>query len=220
MITVDDIAGRLRGREQALAQRIGEARVVKVRIDDLMAEVETLGEEVELMGKTSAVLHELSTSVQERFLNAIEKLISEGLTAVFEVPITFRIKSTTRNRQVNLDFELENEDGTTTDLMDARGGGLVSLCGVLLRVVMVRLMADRVRQIMILDEPLGMLSAEYQPAAGELLRKLAHELGIQIIVVSHNPEMLESADKAYELVASPSGVTARIPDGFALRVHG
>lgn len=85
---------------------------------------------------------------------------------------------------------------------------------------MVRLMADRVRQIMILDEPLGMLSAEYQPAAGELLRKLAHELGIQIIVVSHNPEMLESADRAYELVGAPSGVTARIPDGFAMRVDG
>ncbi len=220
MVTVDDIGGRLHRREQALAQRIGEARVVKKNIDLLTAEVAGLGEEVELMGKTSAVLHELSTAVQERFLNAIEKLISEGLTAVFEVPIAFRIKSTTRSNQVNLDFELENEDGTTTDLMDARGGGLVSLCGVLLRVVMVRLMADRVRQIMILDEPLGMLSAEYQPAAGELLRKLAHELDIQIIVVSHNPEMLESADKAYELVGSPSGVTARIPDGFAMRVHG
>lgn len=220
MVTVDDIAGRLRRREQALAQRIGEARVVKGRIDDLTEEVETLGQEMELMGKTSAVLHELSTAVQERFLNAIEKLISEGLTAVFEVPIIFRIKSTTRNRQVNLDFELENEDGTTTDLLDARGGGLISLCGVLLRVVMVRLMSDRVRQIMILDEPLAMLSAEYVPAAGELIQKLSSELDIQVIMVTHQPEFMDTADIAYELVGSPNGVMARIPDGFALRAHG
>lgn len=214
MDTAADISRKFQARQKAFNQRVGEARLTKVRMDSLTEEVETLGQEVELMTKVSAVLHELSTSVQERFLRSIEALISEGLSAVFEVPIAFKIKSTTRNRQVNLDFELENEDGTVTDLMDARGGGLVSLCGVLLRVVMVRLMSDRVRQILVLDEPLGMLSAEYQPAAGELLRKLAHELGIQIILVSHNPELLESADKAYELVGSPNGVTARVPDGF------
>lgn len=214
MVTATDISRKFQARRKAFDQRVGEARLTKVRMDSLTMEVETLGEEVELMEKVSAVLHELSTSVQERFLRSIEALISEGLSAVFEVPIAFKIISTTRNRQVNLDFQLVNEDGTTTDLMDARGGGLVSLCGVLLRVVMVRLMADRVRQILVLDEPLGMLSAEYQPAAGELLRKLAHELGIQIILVSHNPELLESADKAYELVGSPNGVTARVPEGF------
>lgn len=214
MNTSNDIVRELQKRKQAFDQRVGEARIIKSHIDNFTAEVEVLGEEVELMAKVSAVLHELSVSVQGRFLSSIEALISEGLSAVFEVPIAFKIISTTRNRQVNLDFELVNEDGTVTDLMDARGGGLVSLCGVLLRVVMVRLMADRVRQILLLDEPLAMLSAEYVPAAGELIQKLSQELGIQVIMVTHQPEFMDSADTAYELVGSPNGVIARIPEGF------
>jgi ABC-type cobalamin/Fe3+-siderophores transport system ATPase subunit len=96
--------------------------------------------------------------------------------------------------------------GTETNILDARGGGLSALCGVLLRIVILRLMTDRIRQILILDEPLSHLSAAYVPAAGELLRRLSDELDIQIIMVTHQPEFADHATDVYELSSAGSNV--------------
>jgi len=147
-----------------------------------------------------AIFQSLSVSVQETFIRSIESLVSEGLAAVFEEPIQLRIESVIRGGQANLDFSLINEDGTETSLIDARGGGLISLCGILFRIVMLRLLSGRIRQLLILDEPLSHLSDEYIAPAGELLKKLSDDLSIQILMISHQTEFAEYADKAYKLV--------------------
>ena len=63
-------------------------------------------------------------------------------------------------------------------------------------------------QVLLLDEPLAMLSAGRIEQAGALLRRLADELDIQIIMVSHQREFLEVADVAWELEATAQGVAA------------
>ena len=208
MTSVAELESSLRQRQDALQRKVGEARAVTQQQKALDAEIAELSEAIDTTSKVLAVLHALSTAVQARFLTGIESLVSEGLSAVFEEPIKFRITATMRNRQVNLDFSLENADGTDTDLLDARGGGLISLTGVLLRIIMARLMSGQVRQLLILDEPLGFLSSGYQAAAGVLLRKLADELDMQLILVSHNQEIIESADTVYELRRTGQGVEA------------
>lgn len=198
----------LQDRRDAYQRKVGEALAVSRHKGEVETELEHLSDEIETLGKALGVLHTLSTSIQEHFLKGIESLVSEGLSAVFEETIKFHITATTRNKQVNLDFTLENKDGTETDLLDARGGGLVSLCGVLLRVIMCRLMSDRVRQVLVLDEALGMLSSNYQQSAGELLDKLSKELDMQIMLVSHNNEIAETADRLYELRRDGNSVIA------------
>lgn len=208
MPNVGQLELNVRQRQNEFQRRLGEAQAINAHKKELEAELAKLETEVMTLGKVIAILHSLSTSVQERFLKGIEDLVSEGLTAVFGETIQFVITPVVRNKQVNLDFSIHNQDGTETDLMDARGGGLVCLTGVLLRIIMARLMSSRIRQTLILDEPLGMLSSNYQPAAGELLRKLADELDMQLIIVSHNQEIIEHADRVYELQRTEHGVKA------------
>lgn len=208
MPTIDELELSTKQKQSEFQRKLGEAQAINSHKKELEAELSKLEGEVATLGKVIGILHTLSTSVQERFLTSIEDLVSDGLSAVFSEPIRFKITPTVRNKQVNLDFSIHNEDGTETDLLDARGGGLVCLAGVLLRIIMARLMSNRVRQILIMDEPLGMLSSNYQPAASELLRKLADELDMQLIIVSHNQEIIEHADKVYELQRTADGVKA------------
>jgi DNA repair exonuclease SbcCD ATPase subunit len=203
---MDDVTTLLRQKRSRFDQKLGEARAIKRRQGELEKEVEALGLEVSNYDKALAIFHGLSSVVQEHFTQAIEDLISEGISSVFETNLRFKITPDVKGGQSVLDFTISNDDGTETDILDARGGGLSALCGVLLRIVILRLMTDRIRQILILDEPLSHLSAAYVPAAGELLRRLSDELDIQIIMVTHQPEFADHATDVYELSSAGSNV--------------
>ena len=116
--------------------------------------------------------------------------------------IKFRIDSQVKAGQVTMDFRLEDAEGNSTALIDARGGGLVSLCGLILRILIVRLLNSRVAQVLILDETLAMLSEEYRPAAAELLQKMSTDLGIQLLLVTHHSEFMDYADTVFRLSKS------------------
>ena len=49
-------------------------------------------------------------------------------------------------------------------------------------------------QILLADEPTGNLDSENEERIVELLKKLAHEKGYIVIVVTHNPDIAQQAD--------------------------
>jgi DNA repair exonuclease SbcCD ATPase subunit len=196
---VQDVNVLLRQKRSIFDQKLGEAKAVKRRKEELELQIEEMGLSISNYDKALAIFHSLSSVVQEHFTQSIEDLISEGLTSVFETSLQFKITPEIKGGQAVMQFSILNEDGTETDILDARGGGLSALCGVLLRIVLLRLMDDKVRQILLLDEPLSHLSSAYVPAAGELLRRLSDELDIQIVMVTHQPEFADNATDIYEL---------------------
>ena len=206
---LEQIGRELLQLRSSFDQKLGEARALRRQQHEVEAELEGLEENIQNLQKVGAIIQKLTTDVQENFLKVIETLISDGLFAVFGTQIQFKITPTTRNSQVTLDFKLINENGTETDIVDARGGGLLAVCGVLFRLLMVRLLKGRVRQVVVLDEALAMLSSEYRQQAGELLAKLTKELDIQIILVSHQTEINEYADTQNHLVAKNGAVTVK-----------
>ena len=192
--------------EKQYHQRFGEKKVYDREMEKLRLAIDELSSDIQLLDQTLIILQKVSTSIQENFLRTLESLVSEGLTAVFDESIKFKIAPSVKNNIVHLDFELENVDGIVTDIVDARGGGLISFCSVLLRILVVRLLAPfGVRQVVFLDESLGMLSDGYVPAAGEFLSKLAMDLNIQILLVTHQRDLADYADMAYELKRSSTG---------------
>ena len=61
------------------------------------------------------------------------------------------------------------------------------------RVAITRAMAAK-GQILLADEPTGNLDSENEERIVELLKKLAHEKGYIVIVVTHNPDIAQQAD--------------------------
>lgn len=212
-----EVTEKLNEKKRRFNQAVGEARSVKSQVTNLEAEIGTLKQTVDDLRIVSEIIDQMTTDVQKEFLGTIEKIISDGLSSVFETRIEFKISPKVRNKVVTLDFTLLNEDGTETDVVDSRGGGLISLAGVLMRLLMIRLMRPVVQQVAVLDEPLGQLSSGFQPAAMELLAKVAQDLDIQIIMVSHQMEAAEWADVVYELEAGPNGATAHVRQTDRLR---
>ena len=63
----------------------------------------------------------------------------------------------------------------------------------------------KTRRLIVLDEPFRYLSTDLQPKAGEMLRKLSQRLKLQVIMVTHEEEMMEIADRLFSVKLEKSG---------------
>ncbi|TDC71327.1 ABC transporter ATP-binding protein, partial [Streptomyces hainanensis] len=103
--------------------------------------------------------------------------------------------------------------GDVADLPNRRAGELSG--GQQRRVALARALA-RQPEVLLLDEPTAGLDAELRDQIGELLRRLADERGLTILLTSHDPALVARwADQSLELaptvVATPAPKAAPAP---------
>ena len=204
-------------RRRQLDALSGQAQSVILRGKDLKAAIEVLSEDVITLERSAVLLNSLGEERQFKAQIVIEELVTRGLQTIFDDSLSFHIVQTTKAKTASVEFlvrtSLESGIVVDTSVMDARGGGLAATIGFLLRVV-IMLLRDKTNQenIMVLDETFSMVSAEYLDGVGEFLREIVDKTGIQIIMVTHQPEFKNYADKVYHF-SSVNGQTLVSEDG-------
>jgi len=156
--------------------------------DSLVTELEALEKNREEMLKKLELYNEAIEwlkGVRERrvsqVLSALESVVREGLKAVFGPAYDFAIKD---------GFKII-VDGTEYSPKEV-GGGVLDVISFCLRLGLVLLKGYS--PILILDEPFRYLSRDLRPKVRTLLERLSDELNVQIIMITHDPELVpESA---------------------------
>lgn len=189
-------AGRLEQMEadgQLLLQKKEEAEAALIKLESVMGVVKTIED-----------------SWTKNFEQRIADLITNGLQQVFEEDMEFSIEEKVQGDISVLDFKLTQRrpDGSllVTDIMGAKGGGVVSIVGFLLRVIVILSIRPAILPVLFVDESFAHLSKDYVPRAAELLAELSKETGIQIVMITHEPEFARVADRVY-VVSQHNGVT-------------
>ena len=198
-----ELSTSIRNRRRELDAQTGELRNYAERGKALQAELVQLTETEEILSRVSAVLNSLGEQRQLAAQNSIEGLVTRGLQAIFDSTLSFHIIQTTKNNSSYVEFVVRDtySDGTIqeTSVMEARGGGLAATIGFLLRLVVMLLSnRDGRDNILILDETFAHVSAEYLEPLGEFLREIKEKTGVQIIMVTHQPEFIDYADTVYK----------------------
>lgn len=141
-------------------------------------------------------LQTVAKETQEKIRFRLEDIVNLALTSVFGAKYRFEIKFEMKRGQTEAAlvlFDGENE----MDPMEANGGGLSDLLSFTLRVAL--LIISKNRRILILDEPMKFVSADLQETCYDIMKRLSHELDIQIIAVTHEESFIEKADKVYRI---------------------
>lgn len=141
-------------------------------------------------------LQVVAKETQEKIRFRLEDIVNMALTSVFGTKYRFEIKFEMKRGQTEASLVLydgENE----LDPMEANGGGACDIISFALRVAL--LIISRNRRVLILDEPMKFVSADLQETCYDIMRRLSHELGIQIIAVTHEESFIEKADKVYRI---------------------
>lgn len=205
MTDIETASLRVAANRRSLDQRLGEARAVLARGKDLEVEVARLTDEVADLERVSVLLNSLGEERQAAAQSTIEDLVTRGLQTIFDETLSFHIVASVKGKTSVVDFMVRSTlpTGTVdTPVMDARGGGLAATVGFLLRVVVLMLRTQgQGKQLLVLDETFAHVSDEYLEGVGNFLREIVDRSGVQIIMVTHQPEFVEHADKAFRFSA-------------------
>lgn len=130
-----------------------------------------------------ALVEQLQTAAHSR----LSVVVSKCLAAVFgDKAYTFRLVFETKGR---VSYQFERDGELYTDL-DQVGGGVLDVAAFALRVAAVCAARPRPEQVLVLDEPFRFVSKEYRPAVAGLLAAVSAEFGVQIIMVTHAPDLV------------------------------
>lgn len=131
------------------------------------------------------IVQGIAETIQEQAHQQIASIVTRCLEAVFG-PEAYEFKIAFEQKRGKTEARLLFvRDGMEIDPLFAAGGGVIDVAAFALRLACLLLARPQPRKLLVLDEPMKMLSADYHQPMRELLMRLSKELGVQIIMVTH-----------------------------------
>lgn len=191
-----DIAEKELIRERAdLAYLKGQKESLTTYLSGFIAQEMDCATSIDLYTKCVKVLQGIADGVRDSVLKKIEIIVSEALSDIYSQEFTFIIKLETQKNGQILSFQLKDKANFEYNILTSFGGGIKDIISTILRVIVVELHVPKITGPIILDETGRNISKEFQATFGKFLSLLSHKLGRQIILVSHQLDVVEKADK-------------------------
>lgn len=139
------------------------------------------------------VAQKLQSTIEVR----INSICTSALESIFyDDPYEFVARFTSRRGKSECDLVFV-KGGNEIAPLESSGYGACNVANIGCRLSLWSL--NRNRRTFILDEPLQHLSVDRCEDASKTLKELCDRLGIQIIMISHDPEIVNYADKVVEI---------------------
>jgi len=192
----------MKNKAKELLRKFNDLISEKTRI---IKKLDFLASELNLIVKTTMFLTSFSEYCRDKIKNKLEKLANSALNAIFQdKDMEFKIISNKTMRGLNYDLYIFT-NGEITPLIDCKGGGVLDVISLSLKISFLKMFSD-LRQVMILDEPFKNLDAERINLAVEWLKEISTKLSIQFLIVTHEEEIMDIADKKF-IFKLENGVT-------------
>lgn len=141
---------------------------------------------------------EVGAQSQELLQGYIEETVALALQAVFERDYGFVLDFQVKYRQPRAEFFVERPDGVLVKPKDEEcGGGVSDIVALALRFICFSLEDPAPRPFMVLDEPIKWVDPRHRPQAVEFLIEFVERFVIQLLLITHDKELLEAAERIY-----------------------
>jgi len=181
--------------------KLGKLEAITASLQACQNRVQELELTQDTVEKASLFLQSLSDTARIQVIEKISGLVTEVLQAVKDKNLTFKMELGTERGQPDLKFfVVDSLTGKDMDVLESCGGGIADLVSFALRVSLLLKWRPSLERVLICDEQLKFVSVQDQELAGEFIRKLSEQLGLQIIFISHSKTLAEKAHKTFEVV--------------------
>ena len=180
-----------------LEQQKGQRLQIEQSIVSLKQSVKEKQRDQRKHEQAREVIREVGLKTKQQLSFHISDITSLALDAVFNDPYKLVTEFVERRNKTECDLYFER-DGSKVDPLTASGGGAVDVAAFALRVASWSMQRPRSRNTMVLDEPLRFLSADHQEQASVMIKEISQKLGIQFIIITHEPILASYADKIFE----------------------
>lgn len=156
--------------------------------------------------ETQRLIREASRLTLSNLSVRIGTIVTKALTQVLGTGYKFNLDFDIKYNKLATDMYLE-KDGNRYDLRKDNGDGVVDIVALALRVAVLCLDRRKLRRILILDEPCGAVSVNYQQVLGAMIKQLSDMLDLQVVMVaSHGSNMQIPGAKIFDSADFGEGV--------------
>lgn len=190
---------KAKGQEELLQQQQAK---LETQLADLLSKNTMYELEQVLLQKTSEF-------ARAQIKSHIEDIVTNALQVVFQQDLGFQILFDIKAGNPTAEFQVVSKtaDGIlAVPPEDARGGGVVDVVSLALRLAVLQLIRPVIEGPLILDEPGKHVSEEYIQNLGYFLKEFSQKTGRQIIMITHNGHLAEIADKSFR-VSQRNGIS-------------
>jgi DNA repair exonuclease SbcCD ATPase subunit len=186
--------GELQQFRKKLDEKIGRRRLLVENYEKTKTSLSESLLEYENCLKARTIVQSVAKETQSRIEIHIGKLVSCALATVFPDPYIFALRFVERRNSTECDLIFTKNENETDDILNSGGGGVADIASFALRVALWSL--KKSRATFLLDEPDKFLhNPVFQEKASEMMKELCDKLGIQIIMISDQENIITAADK-------------------------
>lgn len=183
---------------QELEQRKGRAAQLEQELKECKRALKLVDRDLQKHEQAREVVKKVGLATQQQLEYHFSDIVTSALEAVFPNPYALSVKFVERRGKTECDIGFAR-DGDVLDPLSASGGGAVDIASFALRIAAWSMLTPRSSSILILDEPFRYLSSNLQNKAGEMLREVTKKLGLQLLIITHEEELENCADKIFQV---------------------
>lgn len=200
--TYEDLERYLNDINLFISREEGKRDKILEEIKNIEKELNNIESRIELLEKVSSLLKKTSEFARNQARLQIEQLVTNCLQYIFESNIEFKIDiKESRDKPIAEFYVITKENGITIKTKPelSRGGGIVDIISLALRIAFLQIHKPKVLGPLILDEPAKHVSEEYIFNVANFLKKTSEMFERQIIIVTHNNHLSAIGSKAYKV---------------------
>jgi len=178
----------------------GQRDLLLSSIDDNQDKVNRLKIAKEQNLKAVEILNLVQKTTRDKIKESFEQIVSYALKYIYSDDYSFELDFSRRGNLSTMDFNIKTpEFSESADPNDTSGGGVLDICALALRMVLLEVSTPKVEGCIILDESLKHLSKEYLFKASQFLNEINKKLGRQIIFITHQQEFIDNAENPIQI---------------------
>jgi len=181
-----------------VARQAGRRDAIVARIEKLEDARLEASRNVKAAEQARAVIQEVARRTQQQLQYHISEVATLAMQAIFPQPYNLIVEFVERRGRTEADIWFER-DGQQIDPLSASGGGAVDVAAFALRVSLLSLSGKARAAIIVLDEPFRFLSRDLHSKAALLMKEVSRRLGLQVVMVSHSPDLVDGADAVFSV---------------------
>ena len=176
------------------SQLKGQIDYLQEKIEEKKEKSSALEIGVDELNKKVIFVKEISRFLREKYICQIEEICTYALEYVFRKGDKVKIITNSKVNKTSAEIIIIDKDNYEYDIQESKGGGIVDIISVMLRIVVKRLC--NINGPLILDEPLKFLNSieddvVYITRIYELLNDVSKKFDMQIIMVTNQSKIIE-----------------------------
>ncbi len=189
-------------RLSSIQKRIAEKKGIKSSLlrkkRKLSGEIKELKKEMRASEKAQAFIQTIAGQTQSTLKVHISEITSLAMSSVFQRPYMLEVDFVPKRGKTEMPIVLRRDGRVSNPKFSSGGVKEIVALGTQLSCWSLPSAGKRTRAILFLDEPLKWLKGAELPQRGaRVIQEIAKELGMQIIQVSHSPELIEHSDHVF-----------------------